>query len=66
MSRQIESAWKQKKNETYLILKKEISRGKKKTPKSNNLVQAAFNVFSDMALYESRSKRDCAFEDSYK
>ena len=61
MIRPIRYAWKKKKKHTS-ILKKEISRGKKATMWHRLLLM----FFSDMALYESGSKRDCVFEDSYK
>ena len=60
MSRPIRSAWESKKRNIPQYWKKKFPEAKK-TTKSNNLVQAAFNVFSDIALYESKLKRDCDF-----
>ena len=60
MSRPIRSAWESKKRNIPQYWKKKFPEAKK-TTKSNNLVQAAFNVFSGMALYESKLKRDCDF-----
>ena len=59
MSRPIGFAWSKKRNMPQYWKKKFPE--EKKTPKSNNVVQAAFNVFSDMASYESKLKRDCDF-----